>query len=149
MSPVYVEWTHVGPESVWGHGTGFFFSLFKAPLDRLSFDAVARENPWKLGVVIEFLDRENYTGIVLGQDGSVFAFEMRNGSATWWPKGELRQGPPPSPVSVDVVAASEESRVTFAGETFAFPRLFPARMGLAVDNGSVDFREIQWSVSSL
>ena len=147
MRPVFTEWTHLRPDAVWGHGANFSFAVFRAPLSTLSAAVRTGPSPWTMGFIIEYLDNQNYTGMVVSQEGAVSTFEMREGRAVWWDQGRASLNPMAERVSIAVQRRDDGLATVQFGETgFEFPVTMPAIMGLAINNSDVRFEALEWTL---
>jgi hypothetical protein len=146
MRDIYLEWTHLGPDTVRGHGANFSFALFKAPLSHLTFMAIPASERWGLGVIIEYADNANFTGVVLSDSGEVSTFEAIDGAATWWGQGNVPLGPNPSMVSVELSRNEEGTATIRFGDTpFTFPTTLPPILGLVINDSDVLFEGLRWT----
>jgi len=145
MWPVYLEWTHLRPDALWGHGANFTYALFRDPLAALSAEVRPAVAPWGLGLVIEYLDAGNYTGVVLFDEGGVSTFEVRDGSAIWWDQGQAVLPEMDDGLTVSVERGSGGmATVRFGESSFEFATTMPPILGLAVNDSDVRFEALRW-----
>jgi hypothetical protein len=146
MRPVHLEWTHLRSDAIRGHGANFSFALFKSPLEALTMELTPASDTWGVGVIIEYLDRQNFTGVVLFDGGGVSTFEAVDGRNVWWDQGAVAL---PGTVSRLPVAVGRDvpgqATVTFADTVFTFETTMPPILGLVINDADVRFERLRWT----
>ena len=140
MTPVYLEWLHVGPATFDGSARGVVsFARLKEP-------PTAYEQTIRLtgtaGAIVGFQDLDHYTALLLDPDGAVNAFEVDDTGAFWWDAGSVP--PPGALVRWRHEFVGDEVVVTIDGQEVRRPVRFPHAGGPALNDSEVRFEEIAW-----
>jgi len=141
----YLEWSHVAPGGVDGWSSVFSFARIKNSVQRFS---MTFEPAWSEagagGVLLSYQDPQNWVGVVVGANGRVSSFEMREGQAVWWDQGE-------APALIDgayswqIDHGTQETTVQINDQTFILPLDFEPAGGPALNQSSLRFSEIEWT----
>ncbi len=143
LSIVYLEWTHLGPETLEAVSDFFSIARLKVSVNELSLRFPAPAPSSSAGVLLSFQDTEHWEALVVRGDGSLSRFDV-NGGAIW---NNVGSAPAATAEGYAVRARrlSETSvEVTVNGVATTQSIRFPLTFGPAIDSGSVRFNEIRW-----
>jgi len=145
MTPVYLEWQHVGPSEVIGDSDFFSIARVKAPVSHFEVSFEAPPAGGSGGVVLAYDDSDNWTGFVVHADGTASTFVSVAGSAMWWGAGTACAPACPSyQLSVDH-ATSGKADISINGVAFDSLDISAApAVGLAVNAARLSFADISW-----
>lgn len=140
---VFLEWTHLGPQTIFGFSDQFFtISRVKEEVRQFSadFDSPTTAS-WSAGVVIGFESTERWEAVVLADDGEIYKFQV-GGEPRRQTLGQL--GTLPGRHQVTLTFEPNMARIVIDGESIDVPTSIPQVAGLALDSTEVRFENIQW-----
>ncbi len=142
MTPVYLEWLHVGPQAIYGFADGVVsFARLKETPEVYEQTVRPEAGAGVAGAVVEFDDNGHYTALLVRPDGGIAAFEVDDSGAFWRDGG-----------SVDAPGASfrwthtfegDEVVVTVDGQEIRRPLRFTPAAGPALEDSDVMFEGIE------
>ncbi len=139
MSPVFIEWTHLGPSAVRGEAGGVLSiaRVKKAPATfTTSFD-----RPGEGGVLAAYDDANNFEAVIVRESGQLERFSVVAGAATWLNTGVTIA----SASSVKLAVLHDDadtSTVTANEQSHTFDHASSSAAGLALNASTIRFYAI-------
>ena len=133
LTPIFLDWIHIAPGEVEGEA---LYSSFAVAKQEEAFSA-AHEAPvtGDAGIVAGYEDASNYSLWLVNTTGAVWTFVSTDGSAIWWPMGDV-------PLADRYEWSLDGTVVTLNGQAFEETNGFPPRGGLALYGDALIFEDI-------
>lgn len=143
-------WSHVGPHALTGGAGGLgHLSLAITKMRVTHFEAqydLPKVKPWQVGVVLGYLDDDNFKLLLTSSDGQIRTFSRHNGTIKLYNVASTSNATQLDTGHIAIDFGTDET-VTVAMDGAApvrFTVLLPQRSGLAVFNSHVHFHDIAW-----
>ncbi len=144
IDPVYLEWLHVDPTTMFGFADGVV-SLARVKDAPSTFSQTIRADGGRGigGSLVEWRDSDHYTALLVEGDGAVVAFQVDDDGAFWWDLGAI--DPPGDTVTWEQSFDDDDVVVVVDGVELRRPIVFPPAAGPAVNDSNVTFLDLRWT----
>ena len=120
----YLEWSHIDSQNVEGWSDFFSIAPLKAIAHEFSVHISSQSPSWAGEILLSFNDTDNWSALVVNEEGTLQTFEVTQGEALWWDKGTVQQSE--NGYNYVVYPEVDQVRMLINGEKKSFPsRLNP------------------------
>lgn len=141
----YLEWSHIDSQNVEGWSDFFSIAPLKTTTHEFSVHVSSLSPSWAGGILLSFNDTDNWSALVVNEEGTLQTFEVTQGEALWWDKGAVQQSE--NGYSYVVYPEVDQVRTLINGEEKIIPISFEPATGLALNASHIRFSDIAWRVS--